>query len=92
VQVASPYPQEAGVSLRQQAWLHVGTLDSGVALDYQVKKAGNGVYAFVLRGEVTINGQPLGPYDGLGTWNTEVLHLKASSAAEVLLLDVPLVA
>jgi redox-sensitive bicupin YhaK (pirin superfamily) len=92
VQVASPRPQEAGVGLRQQAWLHVGTLDAGVALDYQVKKAGNGVYAFVLRGEVTIDGQPLGPYDGLGTWNTDALHLVASSDAEVLLLDVPLVA
>jgi redox-sensitive bicupin YhaK (pirin superfamily) len=92
VQVASPDGDETGVGLRQQAWLHVGALDANVALDYQVKRAGNGVYAFVLRGEVTIDGQRLGPYDGLGTWNTEVLHLKASSAAEVLLLDVPLVA
>jgi redox-sensitive bicupin YhaK (pirin superfamily) len=92
VQVASPHAHEAGVSLRQQAWLHLGKLDPGFAMDYQVKKAGNGVYAFVLRGEVTIDGQLLGPYDGLGTWNTEVLHLQASNSAEVLLLDVPLVA
>ncbi|OUJ72285.1 pirin family protein [Hymenobacter crusticola] len=92
VQVASPNPDEAGVWLRQQAWLHLGALEAGFATEYQVKRNGNGVYAFVLRGAMTINGQPLGPYDGLGSWGEDSLQIQTHSSAEVLLLDVPLVA
>lgn len=89
-QIASPTEGEAGVRLRQQAWLHLGTLDAGTALAYQPKKAGNGVYAFVLQGEVVANEQPLSRHDGLGSWDLDALHLEASSPATVLLLDVPM--
>ena len=74
----------------QQAWLHLGTLDAGATLTYQPKQVGNGVYAFVLAGEVFVNGQPLSRHDGLGSWDTDALHLETSSKATVLLLDAPL--
>jgi redox-sensitive bicupin YhaK (pirin superfamily) len=89
-QIASPSPDDAGVWLHQQAWLHRGTFDADFATTYQVKKPGNGVYAFVLRGEVTINGQALRPYDGLGSWDIDELTIQANSPADVLLLDVPM--
>ncbi|MVN75672.1 pirin family protein [Hymenobacter sp. HMF4947] len=89
VQIASPHEGEPGVHLRQQAWLHLATLIAGTALTYQPKAAGNGVYALVLQGEVLLDGQRLGVYDGLGSWEPDALHLEASSPATVLLLDVP---
>ncbi|WP_460547614.1 pirin family protein [Hymenobacter daeguensis] len=90
VQLASPHEGEAGVRLRQQAWLHLGTLAAGTTLAYQPKQAGNGVYAFVLQGEVVANGQPLNRHDGLGSWDLDALHLEARSLTTVLLLDVPM--
>lgn len=92
VQIASPFEGEAGVRLRQQAWLHLGTLDPGTALTYQPKKTGNGVYAFVLQGEAVVDGHRLSRYDGLGSWNTDALQLAASSPATILLFDVPMMA
>jgi redox-sensitive bicupin YhaK (pirin superfamily) len=89
-QIASPTEGEPGVRLRQQAWLHLGTLDAGTKQVYQPKQAGNGVYAFVLAGNVLVDGKPLSRYDGLGTWDTNALHLEASSATTILLLDVPM--
>ena len=50
----------------------------------------NGVYAFVLEGDVTINGQKLNKRDGLGVWETDKISLLADSDAEVLLIEVPM--
>ena len=90
VQVASPEAGPAGVQLRQQAWLHVGTLTPGSSTTYVIKRPGNGVYALVLAGEVAIDGRQLAAYDGLGTWDTDRLTLQALSPARVLLIDVPM--
>ena len=55
------------------------------------KEKTNGVYAFVIKGDVTINAIALNQRDGLGVWDTESLSLKADSAgAEVLLMEVPM--
>ena len=90
VQVASPEKGPAGVQLRQQAWLHLGTLTPGGPTTYVIKRPGNGVYALVLEGEVEIDGRPLAAYDGLGTWDTDQITVTARTPARVLLIDVPM--
>jgi redox-sensitive bicupin YhaK (pirin superfamily) len=55
-----------------------------------VNKEGNGVYVFVIDGNVTINGQELQSRDGLGIWETDSLQIKAGSEAQLLLIDVPM--
>jgi redox-sensitive bicupin YhaK (pirin superfamily) len=89
-QILSPNPDDAGVWLHQDAWFHLGAFETGVAADYTVKRKGNGVYAFVLSGNVTINGQALASRDGFGVWDIDTLSIKADSQAELLLMDVPM--
>jgi redox-sensitive bicupin YhaK (pirin superfamily) len=89
-QVLSPNPDDDGVWVHQDAWFHMGNLDAGVELSYALKRKGNGVYVFVLEGDVTVNGQPLNRRDGLGVWNTDTLSFRADSASEVLLMEVPM--
>lgn len=89
-QILSPNPDDAGVWIHQDAWFHLGQFDKDFSTEYQIKKAGNGVYAFVLSGDVTINGQALNARDGLGIWDTDKLDIKADSHAELLLMDVPM--
>ncbi|UOQ74055.1 pirin family protein [Hymenobacter cellulosilyticus] len=89
-QVISPSPDDAGVWIHQDAWFSLGDFDPGFSTEYQVKKAGNGVYAFVLEGDVTINGQKLNRRDGLGIWDTDSLSIQANSQAQLLLMDVPM--
>jgi quercetin 2,3-dioxygenase len=89
-QIISPNPEDAGVWIHQDAWFQLGQFDQGVSTDYTIKKAGNGVYAFVLSGNVTINGQALSARDGLGIWDTNALKITADSGTEVLLMDVPM--
>lgn len=90
-QILSPDPTDAGVWIHQDAWFHLGKFDAGKGADYQVRKKGNGVYAFVIKGEFTLAGQDLKQRDGLGIWDFDQFDLQAKSAgAEILLMEVPM--
>lgn len=82
---------DGGVQIHQDAWFCTGTLEGGTTLTYDLKKGGNGVYAFVLNGEVTINNVLLQQRDGLGITDETVLTLAAVTDAEILLMEVPMV-
>jgi redox-sensitive bicupin YhaK (pirin superfamily) len=89
-QVLSPNPDDDGVWIHQNAWFHMGNLEAGFETTYDVKSPGNGVYAFILDGNVTIEGQPLEQRDGFGVWDTNSLKIKAESNAKILLMEVPM--
>lgn len=89
-QIVSPSPDDAGAWINQNAWFHLGKFDKGVSKDYNLKAKGNGVYAFVLSGEVSMNGNKLGTRDGFGIWDTDKFSIKADSDAEFLLMEVPM--
>jgi redox-sensitive bicupin YhaK (pirin superfamily) len=90
-QVVSPNADDEGVWIHQNAWFHLGEFEPGFATEYHFKAPGqNGVYAFVLDGDVTINGQALHRRDGLGVWDTDKLDIRADGAARLLLMEVPM--
>lgn len=90
VQILSPTPDDAGVWAHQDAWWYMGNFTSGHTESYSVKKAGNGVYIFVLEGSLTVENQRLKPRDGFGVWDTGTLAITADSDARVLVMDVPM--
>ena len=90
-QVLSPNKEDAGVYINQDAWFHMADFDKDFQSVYTLKNKENGVYAFVIKGEVTIEGQQLGERDALGTWNTGSITIKAGAqGAEILLMEVPM--
>ncbi|WP_026707649.1 pirin family protein [Flavobacterium frigidarium] len=89
-QILSPNPDDEGVWIHQDAWFHLGKLAKDSTTNYQIKKEGNGVYVFVLSGQLTINGQELDTRDGFGIWDVTDLELKMNSDVEILLMEVPM--
>jgi hypothetical protein len=90
-QVISPNADDAGVWIHQDAWFHLGRFDKEFTTTYTIRKAGNGVYAFVIKGDITINGQLLNERDALGVWDTDAITIEAASDdAELLLMDLPM--
>lgn len=89
-QVLSPNPEDDGVWAHQDAWFHLGKFEPNSSDTYTLKKQGNGVYAFVLEGEVEINEQPLEKRDGFGIWETDSFDLTALTDSRVLLMEVPM--
>jgi redox-sensitive bicupin YhaK (pirin superfamily) len=89
-QIVSPGPTDDGMWIHQDAWFHLGSLQKGFETEYSLKKAGDGVYAFLIDGHVTINGTSLNKRDALGISDTDRLSITADSDAELLLIEVPM--
>ena len=89
-QILSPNANDDGVWAHQDAWWYIGHLNEGFETTYNIKNSSNGVYVFVLEGDVMINDQLLAKRDGYGLWDTKSFHLKTKSEAKVLVMDVPM--
>lgn len=89
-QILSPHADDQGVWIHQDAWFHMGNFEEGKAASYSLKKEGNGLYVFVLEGEVEINGQQMDRRDGLGIWDAKSIGLTSIADASVLLMEVPM--
>ncbi len=82
--------KDGGVQIHQDAWFSLSKMDKNFSTAYHLKNNTNGVYAFVIDGDVTINGEKLNKRDGLGISATNKLDIKADENAELLLMEVPL--
>lgn len=89
-QILSPDSSDQGVWIHQDAWFHIGEFDKNTETIYNLRKEGNGVYAFILEGLASIEGQPLEKRDGYGIWDINTIHVKAQSGAKILLMEVPM--
>lgn len=89
-QVLSPSKDDDGVSILQDAWFHLGKFETNKIDSYTIKKKGNGVYCFIIKGTVEIEGQTLEKRDGFGVWDTDTIQFKSNSKSKVLLIEVPM--
>jgi len=80
---------DGGVQIHQNAWFSLGRLDKDFHTTYELKNKENGLYAFIIEGEVSINEQKLNSRDGLGITDFEKINIKADEDAEILLMEVP---
>ena len=90
-QIVSPNADDEGVWIHQDAWFNLGKFDKNKTVEYSIKRKTNGVYAFILNGEATINGTAVSKRDGFGIWDTDKLTIiSTSDNTEILLMDVPM--
>ena len=87
--VVSPDGGDA-VRINQDAFFSLANLDAGLKLNYEVKIPGNGVYLFVLNGELIAAGESLDMRDAVAVTETTSFEIKAKSYAEVLVIEVPM--
>ncbi|MBC7641611.1 MAG: pirin family protein [Flavobacterium sp.] len=89
-QILSPNPDDEGVWIHQDAWFNLAKFDKNITTNYKLKKEGNGVYVFLISGNITINNQELETRDGFGIWNFDELNIKANEDSEFLLMEIPM--
>jgi len=88
--IVSPMGEKEGLNIHQNAWFRLGKLEKDFTTSYKLKDKKNGVYAFVIDGSVSINGEKLERRDAAGISETDVLEIKADSEAEILLMEIPM--
>lgn len=89
-QILSPNADDAGVWIHQDAWFYIASFDEDGTETYRFNKHGNGLYLFVLEGELDIQDLKLEKRDGLGIWNVSQFDFKACAHTRVLLMEVPM--
>ncbi len=88
--VVAPDRKDEALWINQDSWFTLTSLTPGTCIDYVVHKEGNGVYAFVIDGELAVGDQALSRRDGLGIQDAARFQLQAKQATELLLIEVPM--
>ena len=90
IQLVSPNADDEGAWIHQNAWFTLANMDAQQALTYTLKGQNTGVYAFVISGEVAVDGQAMNNRDGLGISGASAIEVKAQSPTEILIMEIPL--
>ena len=89
-QILSPNKEDEGVWIHQDAFMHLNHLDAQGSTTYKLKNAANGVYLFVIEGEVIVEGEKLGKRGAIGISEVAQFTLSAQTNAKLLAIEVPM--
>jgi redox-sensitive bicupin YhaK (pirin superfamily) len=90
-QVISPDGNPIGMNINQNAFFQMASMEANTQLNYKIQLPGNGVYAFLISGEMKVNNNyNLYHRDAIGLWETEHIEFRAQKEAELLLIEVPM--
>ena len=90
-EIVSPLESSGeGVKINQDAYLHLADMEKDTDLIYTIKKNGNGLYVFVLEGEVKVGDIILERRDAVGITAASAIEFKTNEKAELLLIEVPM--
>lgn len=76
--------------ISQQAYIYRSSLDSGNTIDLKVKSAQNGIYIFVVDGEIEAANNTLEKRDALGISEAQDIKIKANRNSEFVIIEVPM--
>ena len=90
-QILSLTCEDDGLWIYQEAWFHRGIFGKNKTRTYAIKKSGNGVYTFVIKGGVKISGENLGLRDAIRIWDTHAIQISGENDSRILIIDAPMI-
>jgi quercetin 2,3-dioxygenase len=88
--VVSPDEKDGGLWINQDSVFSLSHLEGDNKLSYKNKFNGNGVYLFVIEGEVEVNGEKLGRRDAMEITEADEFDIKANENSDILAIEVPM--
>lgn len=89
-QILSPHPDDKGVWIHQNAWFHMADLDQNKELSYELKDKSNGIFLFVLEGDITLGEDTLHRRDAIGFDGEDTFTIKANEKSQILVMEIPM--
>jgi hypothetical protein len=87
--VISPDGRDGSLEVNQDTFFTIANLKDE-SFHYDRKMNGNGVYIFVISGEIEIDGKSFSARDGIGITEFDQLKFAVKGESEVLLMEVPM--
>lgn len=91
VTVVTPFQNTLSNTLwmYQQAYIDLGIFSADKSVCYQLRNKENGVYLFLIEGEINIKGHLLTSKDAASITNVSEVQLKIEKPSKILLLEIP---
>lgn len=88
--IVTPEKKDDNLWLNQDAYLSLTDLEKNKFLEYKIHSKGNGVYLFLIDGEILVDDESLLKRDGIGIWETDEFSMTANENSRVLFIEVPM--
>ena len=76
--------------ISQQAYIYRTDLEIDLPISIPVKNDNNGLYIFIIEGEVDINEEVLTSRDAMGLWEIERVEISANQNSKIIIIEVPM--
>ena len=92
VNIVSPKDKNDGNALwvYQQTFFNLGIFEKDTSITYKVNIPENGVYLFLIEGEIEVDNQILKTRYAIGIIDFEQFEIKINSKSKILLIEVPM--
>jgi len=90
LKIVSPDKNNGNLWLNQDAHLSMSDIDKNKTVNYKLNTKENGVYVFLIDGEISVGEEALHSRDGIGIWEIDDISLTANENSQVLLIEVPM--
>ena len=90
--VVAPKDKLEGKALpiSQQAYIYRSSLESDKTLELNTKNSNNGLYVFIVEGEIEITNTTLNTRDAIGISETDKVLVEANKNSELIVIEVPM--
>lgn len=83
-------PQKDSLYIHQNAFLSMGRFEKNTNYSYLLNEKTNGIYLFLIEGEILVNSQTLQKRDAIGIWDTETVAIDFVTDSQLLVIEVPM--
>lgn len=81
---------EEALWINQKAYFNLGHVEQGKSLNYSLHGEGQGIYIFLIKGQLEVAGETLNTRDAIGLDELENIELKADAESEFVLIEIPM--
>ncbi len=76
--------------ISQQAYIYRTDLDANNSMSLTVKNQNNGLYIFVVNGNIIVEGNSLEKRDAIGVWDIETIQITSNENSKFIIVEVPM--
>jgi redox-sensitive bicupin YhaK (pirin superfamily) len=76
--------------ITQNTKLSLGLYDAAATVTYALNPVNKCLFVFAIRGRLVVSGTEIDQRDGLGIWDTDIIHITCPDSAEFLIIETPI--
>jgi redox-sensitive bicupin YhaK (pirin superfamily) len=88
--IVAPFGTDGVVNINQDAYFSIANIDSNTNITYDKTKPLNGVYFFLIKGELSMGVNTLFERDGVGITDEDSIDISTQKVSTLLCIEVPM--